>query len=249
MTEAMFRVLIVEDDAGIRSMLKVLLESQHYRVVEAESAARGTIEARNHRPDLVVVDLGLPDRDGLSVIRDIRRFSPMPILVLSARTMEMDKINALDAGADDYVAKPFSAPELLARVRAALRRNARGSDQLPLLRLGPVTVDLTKRTAQGPEGALHLTPLEYRVMDSLARNAGMIVTQAQLIREAWGPDHLGDSRGLRSYIKMLRQKLEPDSRQPRYLITEAGVGYRLQLDEERGMPEDRPETFSHGTIK
>ena len=232
MTEAMFRVLIVEDDAGICAMLKVLLESQHYQVVEAETAARGTIEARNHRPDLVIVDLGLPDRDGLSVIRDIRGFSPMPILVLSARTMETDKIAALDAGADDYVAKPFSTPELLARVRAALRRNARGGGRLPLLRLGEVTVDLTKRTAQGPEASLHLTPLEYRVMDSLARNAGMIVTQAQLIREAWGPDRLGDSRSLRSYIKMLRQKLEPDPRQPRYLITEAGIGYRLQLDEE-----------------
>ena len=249
MTEAMFLVLIIEDDAAIRDILRVLLESQHYRVVEAETAARGTIEARNHRPDLVVVDLGLPDRDGLSVIRDIRRFSPVPILVLSARTMETDKIAALDAGADDYVGKPFSTPELLARVRAALRRNARRGDQLPLLRLGEVTVDLTKRSAQGPGGDLHLTPLEFRVLDALARNAGMIVTQSQLIREAWGPDRLGDTRGLRSYIKMLRQKLEPDSRQPRYLITEAGVGYRLQLDEERGMREDRPETFSHGNIK
>jgi two-component system KDP operon response regulator KdpE len=231
MTQAMFLVLIVEDDAGIRGVLRMLLESQGYRVVEAETAARGAIEARNHRPDLVVVDLGLPDQDGLSVIREIRRFSPLPILVLSARTMETDKIAALDAGADDYVAKPFSAPELLARVRAALRRNARAGDQLPLLRLGPISVDLAKRCAQGPAGSLHMTPLEYRVIESLARNAGMIVTQQQLIREAWGPDRLGDSRGLRSYIKMLRQKLEPDPRQPRYLITEAGVGYRLQTDE------------------
>jgi two-component system KDP operon response regulator KdpE len=233
-TQAMFLVLIVEDDADIRGVLRMLLESQHYRVVEAESAARGAIEARNHRPDLVIVDLGLPDRDGLSLIREIRRFSPIPILVLSARTMEADKIGALDAGADDYVAKPFSTPELLARVRAALRRNARGSEQLPLLRLGQVTVDLTRRSAHGPDGALHLTPLEFRVLDCLARNAGMIVTQAQLIREAWGPDRLGDSRGLRSYIKMLRQKLEPDPRQPRYLLTEAGVGYRLQVDDAEG---------------
>jgi len=145
--------------------------------------------------------------------------------------METDKIAALDAGADDYVAKPFSAPELLARVRAALRRNARAGDQLPLLRFGAIDVDLAKRSAQGPQGSVHLTPLEYRVIDALARNAGMIVTQEQLIREAWGPDRLGDSRGLRSYIKMLRQKLEPDPRQPRYLITEAGVGYRLQVDD------------------
>jgi two-component system KDP operon response regulator KdpE len=230
-TQAMFLVLIVEDDAGIRGVLRMLLESQQYRVVEAETAARGTLEARNHRPDLVIVDLGLPDRDGLSMIRDIRSFSAMPILVLSARTMETDKIAALDAGADDYVAKPFSAPEFLARVRAALRRNARRGDQLPLLRFADLTVDLIKRSGHGPDGTVHLTPLEFRVLDCLARNAGMIVTQAQLIREVWGPDRLGDSRGLRSYIKMLRQKLEPDQRQPRYLLTEAGVGYRLQTDE------------------
>jgi two-component system, OmpR family, KDP operon response regulator KdpE len=226
----MFQVLIVEDDADIRSVLRTLLEAQVYRVVEAESAARGIIEARNHRPDLVIVDLGLPDRDGLSVIRQIRTHSPVPVLVLSARTMEADKIAALDAGADDYVAKPFSAPELLARVRAALRRNTRGTEQLPLVRFGPITLDLTKRSAHGPDGPVHLTPLEYRVIDCLARNAGMIVTQAQLVREAWGPERLGDSRGLRSYIKTLRQKLEPDPRQPRFLVTEAGVGYRLQLN-------------------
>ncbi len=244
MTQTMFLVLIIEDDPGIRGVLRMLLESQQYRVVEAETAARGAIEARNRRPDLVVVDLGLPDRDGLSMIRDIRGFSAMPILVLSARTMETDKIGALDAGADDYVAKPFSAPEFLARVRAALRRNTRRGDQLPLLRLGTVTIDLIKRIAYGPDGDVHLTPLEFRVMDALARNAGMIVTQAQLIREVWGPDRLGDSRGLRSYIKMLRQKLEPDQRQPRYLITEAGVGYRLQVDEDRERPEDSTEASS-----
>ena len=231
MTEAMFMVLVVEDDAGISGVLRTLLESQHYRVVAAETAARGVVEARNHRPDLAIVDLGLPDRDGLAVIREIRRFSPLPILVLSARTMETDKIAALDAGADDYVAKPFSAPELLARVRAALRRNARGSEQLPALRLGAVSVDLARRCSAGPGGSLHLTPLEYRVLDCLARNSGMIVTQAQLIREAWGPERPGDSRGLRTYIKLLRQKLEPDPRQPRYLLTEAGVGYRLQVDD------------------
>jgi two-component system, OmpR family, KDP operon response regulator KdpE len=230
MTRAMFLVLIVEDDADIRGVIRMLLEAQRYRVVEAESAARGIIEARNHRPDLVIVDLGLPDRDGLSVIRQIRTHSPVPVLVLSARTMEADKIAALDAGADDYVAKPFSAPELLARVRAALRRNTRGTEQLPLVRFGPITLDLTKRSAHGPDGPVHLTPLEYRVIDCLARNAGMIVTQAQLVREAWGPERLGDSRGLRSYIKTLRQKLEPDPRQPRFLVTEAGVGYRLQLN-------------------
>ena len=232
MTRAMFLVLVVEDDAGIRGVLRTLLEAESYRVVEAETATRGAIEARAHRPDLALVDLGLPDQDGLSLLREIRTFSPTPILVLSARTMEAEKIAALDAGADDFVTKPFSTPELLARVRAALRRIARGSQQLPAFKLGAITIDLARRTSEGPAGDLHLTPLEYRVLDCLARNAGMIVTQAQLIREAWGPERAGDTSGLRSYIKMLRQKLEPDSRQPRYLLTEAGVGYRLQIDDD-----------------
>ncbi len=233
MTKAMYLVLIVEDDAGIRGVLETLLLAQQYRVVAAETAARGIIEARTHRPDLVIVDLGLPDRDGLTVIREIRGYSATPILVLSARTAEPDKIAALDIGADDYVSKPFSTPELMARVRAALRRSARGGARTPLLQLGSVTVDLAARTAMGPAGPIHFTPIEFRVMDCLDRHAGMIVTQAQLLREVWGPNRLGDSRGLRSYIKMLRQKLEHDPRQPRYLQTEPGLGYRLLVDEDR----------------
>lgn len=231
MTQAMFLVLVVEDDAGIRSVLRTLLESQNYRVVEADTAGRGISEARNHRPDLVLVDLGLPDQDGLSVVRAIREFLPTPVVVLSARTREEDKIQALDLGADDYVEKPFSSPELLARVRAALRRNLRGIAAVPMLKLGAVTIDLVRRSAQGPDGDLHLTPLEFRVIDCLARNAGMIVTQAQLVREAWGPGRQGDQRGLRAYMHTLRRKLEPDPRQPRFLVTETGVGYRLKIDE------------------
>lgn len=231
MTTAMFQVLIVEDDPELRAVLRTMLESNQYRVIDAATAGRGLIEARSHRPDLIIADLGLPDMDGATMIREVRGSSQVPILVLSARTMETEKIHALDAGADDYVIKPFSAPELLARVRAALRRAARGSESQPLLHLGPTTVDLTARAAQGPVGAIHLTPLEYRVLECLARRAGMIVTQRQLIREAWGPDRLGDTRGLRSYIKTLRQKLEPDPGRPRYLVTEAGIGYRLRLDE------------------
>ncbi len=236
MTDAMHLVLVVDDDPGIRNVLRTLLEAHRYRVVEAESGARAIIEARSHRPDLVIVDLGLPDRDGQSVVGDIRTFSPVPVLVLSARTMESDKIAALDAGADDYVAKPFSTHELLARVRAALRRHVRAGDRPPLLRFGAVTVDLATRTAHRPDAVLHLTPLEYRVLECLARNAGMIVTQEQLIREVWGPDRLGDTRGLRAYVKMLRQKLEPDPRRARFLLTEAGIGYRLLVDDPPPVP-------------
>ena len=230
MTTALYLVLIIEDDAAIRSVLRTLLESQHYRVVEAETGDRGITEARSHRPDLVIVDLGLPDRDGQSVIREIRDFSPVPVLVLSARTLEHEKVASLDSGADDYISKPFSAPELLARVRAALRRAARTGQSLPALILGPVTVDLTTRTAQASDRAVHLTPLEFRLLECLARNAGMIVTQKQLIREVWGPDRQGDTQGLRSCVKQLRQKIEADPGQPRFLITEAGVGYRLNVE-------------------
>jgi two-component system, OmpR family, KDP operon response regulator KdpE len=227
-TQAMHQVLLIEDDAAIRNVLRVLLQSEQYRVIEAATAARAEVEARSHKPDLLLVDLGLPDGDGVKVIRRIRDWSPVPIIVLSARTMEEQKVAALDAGADDYVTKPFSAPELLARVRSALRRNVRGAEQLPLLELGAVQIDLARRTATSDAGEVHLTPLEYRVLDCLARNAGMIVTQQQLIREAWGPDRLGDTRSLRVCIKNLRQKLEPDPARPRYLVTETGVGYRLR---------------------
>ena len=231
MTQAMHSILVIEDDPAIRNVLRVLVQAEHYRVVEAATAARAVIEARSHRPDLLLVDLGLPDGDGLKVIRDVRAWSVVPIVVLSARTMETQKIAALDVGADDYVTKPFSAPELLARVRAALRRSARGAEQVPLLQLGSVEVDLVRRQARGKDGEVHLTPLEYRVLESLARQAGMIVTQKQLIREAWGPGRMGDSSSLRVCVRNLRQKIEPNASQPRYIITEAGLGYRLRTDE------------------
>jgi two-component system KDP operon response regulator KdpE len=231
MTDAMHQVLVIEDEPSIRQVLKVLLEAERYRVIEADTAMRAEIEARSHKPDLLMVDLGLPDGDGLAIIRRVRAWSPVPIVVLSARTMEEQKIAALDAGADDYVTKPFSAPELLARVRAALRRNPRGAAQEPVLKLGSFELDLTKRETRGPAGEVHLTPLEYRVSDCLARHLGSIVTQAQLIREVWGPEHVDDSRSLRVCIKNLRGKLEPDPKKPRYLVTEAGLGYRLRADD------------------
>jgi two-component system KDP operon response regulator KdpE len=222
---------VVEDDPAIRNVLKALLESEQFRYAEAATAARAEIEARAHRPDLVLVDLGLPDGDGLTVIRHVREWSPVPIMVLSARTAEDQKIAALDAGADDYVTKPFSAPELLARVRAALRRSAQGGERGHLLKFGSVQVDVARRTAQGPSGEIHLTPLEYRVLECLARHAGFIVTHKQLLREVWGPHQVRDSRGLRVCMKNIRSKLEPEPNRPKYLVTDPGLGYRLRPDE------------------
>lgn len=228
----MHQVLIVEDQKDIRRVLRLLLESAGYRVVEADTAARGAIEARGHKPDLMLVDLGLPDRDGVELIREVRAWSPVPIIVLSARVAEEQKIEALDAGADDYVTKPFGAAELVARVRAALRRNVRTSEGANTLRFSGVAVELAKRVARNANGEVHFTPLEYRVLESLARNLGGIVMQDQLIREVWGPDRLGDSRNLRVCIRQLRQKLETDPHEPRHLVTETGLGYRLRVDED-----------------
>jgi two-component system KDP operon response regulator KdpE len=226
----MHQVLVVEDDPGIRQVLRVLLDGENYRVIEADTAERADIEARSHKPDLLIVDLGLPDRDGLEVIRRVRAWSPVPVIVLSARTLESQKIAALDAGADDYVAKPFSAGELLARVRAGLRRGVRGSGDATRVRIGDVDVDLERREAKSPAGEVRLTPLEYRLLESFVRHAGMIVRQRQLMREVWGPDRSEDARGLRVCMKNLREKLEPDPRRPRYFLTEVGLGYRFRPD-------------------
>jgi two-component system KDP operon response regulator KdpE len=228
MTRAMHQILVVEDEPAMREALRALLGADQYRVIEAETARRAETEARSHKPDLLLVDLGLPDRDGLDVIRRVRAWSPVPIIVLSARTLEAQKIAALDAGADDYVTKPFGAAELLARVRAALRRAASSAEQGPTLCIGSTTIDLGRREAHGPSGAVHLTPLEYRVLESLVRHSGMIVRQDQLIREAWGPGRTGDTASLRVCIKNLRDKLELDPQRPRFLVTEAGLGYRLR---------------------
>jgi two-component system KDP operon response regulator KdpE len=180
----------------------------------------------------MLVDLGLPDRDGVDLIRAVRAWSPLPIVVLSARTFEAQKIAALDAGADDYVTKPFSAPELLARVRAALRRHVRAG-AAATLEIGDAEVDLERRAARAGDREVHLTPLEYRVLEVLARRAGSIVRTAQLLREAWGPGKSGDTRSLRVCMKNLREKLEPEPGRPRYLVTEIGLGYRLKIGEGR----------------
>jgi two-component system KDP operon response regulator KdpE len=229
-TEAMFRVLVVEDDPDIRAVLRTLLESAGFRVTQAGTAARAMIEARANRPDAILVDLGLPDRDGQQLIRDIRQFATIPILILSARSAEQEKIAALDNGADDYVTKPFSAGELLARLRAALRRSVRGADHSDTVAVGRLNIDLARREARDASGPVHFTPLEFRLLECLVRNLGLLVTQQQIIREVWGPARLDDTRRLRSYIKLLRQKIEVDPAQPRLLLTEAGVGYRLKGD-------------------
>lgn len=227
MTQAMFRVLVVEDDEPIRAVLRVVLESAGYRLSEAENAARALVEARSNRPDLILMDLGLPDRDGQQLIRDIRKFSNVPILVLSARTSDSEIIAALDGGADDYVIKPFQAGPLLARVRAALRRKAAPVQSPGFVAIGRLRVDLARREAIGPNGPEHLTPLEYRLLQSLLNKRGLVVRHEELIREAWGPGHEHDSRGLRSYVRMLRRKMEPDPGSPTILRTEPGIGYRL----------------------
>ena len=229
MTDAMHLVLIVEDDAAIQSILSMLFEAHGFRVVVAESAGRGEQDARLHRPDVVLVDLGLPDRDGVNVVKAIREWSAVPIIVLSARTDESQRLAAFEHGADDYVTKPFSAPELLARVRASVRRHVRGDLPMGILELGDVSIDLTRRVAHRQDGQeVRLTPLEHRILETLSRYGDRIVTHATLIKEVWGPNR-DDSRALRVYIGSLRRKLEVDSSRPRHIVTESGVGYRLVL--------------------
>lgn len=231
MTSAMHLVLVIEDEPGMRGVLRATCEAAGYRVAEAETLARGAIEARSRKPDVILLDLGLPDGDGTQLIRSIRQYSPVPIIVISARTMEEQKVLALDSGADDYVIKPFSTAELLARLRAAARRGAHSEATLPVIRVGEFDVDLGKRRTTSTAGVeLHLTPVEYRLLECLARRAGSIVTREQLLREVWGPDREGDSSGLRVFMKRLRSKLEPDPHRPRFLLTETGIGYRLQLE-------------------
>jgi two-component system KDP operon response regulator KdpE len=222
-------VLVVEDEPPIRRFLRPSLVSQGYRVLEAVSGEEALLQAATRQPDLVILDLGLPDMDGLEVIRRLREWTARPIIVLSARGAETDKVAALDAGADDYVAKPFAVGELLARVRVALRHAARTGRAAgeTVFGVGALRVDLARRQVWVGEAEVRLTPIEYRLLRVLVQHAGRVVTHRQLLREVWGPAQVEHSHYVRVYMANLRRKLEADPARPRYLRTEPGVGYRL----------------------
>jgi two-component system KDP operon response regulator KdpE len=222
--------LLIEDEPQIRRFVRASLEAEDWQVFETETLKRGLIEAGTRKPNLIVLDLGLPDGDGIDFIRDVREWSNVPIIVLSARVAEAEKIRALDAGADDYLTKPFGSGELLARVRATLRRQrAPAANDNGVIQFGDVAVDLRERTVIKAGANVHLTPTEYRLLTALLNNAGRVVTNPQLLREVWGPSHSESGHYLRVYMGHLRQKLEDDPAQPKYLQTETAVGYRLVL--------------------
>jgi two-component system KDP operon response regulator KdpE len=223
-------ILIVEDDPQIRRFLRATLTAEGYIYHEALTAADGLVQVNARPPDLMLLDLGLPDQDGLEVIRRVRESSQMPIVVLSARGEENDKIAALDLGADDYVAKPFGVGELLARIRAALRRSGSSTPDGPVLRFGGVEIDLDKRVVKVNTEEVHLTPNEYRLLQVLIKYPGKVLTQRQLLNEVWGPNHLDQAQYLRVYIAQLRRKLELDPTRPKHLQTEPGIGYRLVIE-------------------
>ena len=236
MTDLPTHILIVEDEADIRRFVRLTLESEGHTVHEAATLQRGLIEAGTRRPDLVVLDMGLPDGDGVDLIRDLRTWSAMPIIVLSARSAEASKIAALDAGADDYLVKPFGSGELMARVRAQLRRSQRASsaEATPVIQFGTITVDLARRTVErrtegNGEGseALHLTPIEYKLLTHLASQPDRVITHAQLLKAVWGPGHAEDTHYVRVHMANLRKKVENNASMPRHLRTEAGIGYRF----------------------
>jgi two-component system, OmpR family, KDP operon response regulator KdpE len=221
-------VLVIEDEPPIRRFLRPTLTSQGYRLVESETGEDGLLQAATRQPDLVILDLGLPDMDGLQVIRRLREWTAVPIIVLSARGAESDKVAALDAGADDYVAKPFAVGELLARTRVALRHAALAREPgESTFELGDLRVDLGRRRVWVGETEVRLTPIEYRLLAILVRHAGKVLTHRQLLQEVWGPGQVDQTHYLRVYMANLRRKLEADPARPRFLRTEPGVGYRL----------------------
>jgi two-component system KDP operon response regulator KdpE len=220
--------LLIEDERQIRRFVRTALEAEGWQIVEAESVRQSLIDAGTRKPDLVILDLGLPDGNGIDFLRDFRTWSSIPVIVLSARTGEADKIEALDAGADDYLTKPFAVGELLARVRAMRRRSAGvASEEAAPFRFGDVEVDLTRRLVRKAGEPLHLTPIEYRLLTLLIQNVGRVLTHRQILRDVWGPNYVEHEHYVRVHMGHLRQKLEDDPAQPRHFVTETAVGYRL----------------------
>jgi two-component system KDP operon response regulator KdpE len=225
-------ILLIEDEPQMRRFLRVTLQSYGYSLIEAATGQEGLTQAATRKPDVVLLDLGLPDIDGLEVLSKIREWSQTPVIILSARGQEQDKIKALDAGADDYLTKPFGAGELLARIRVALRHidTQQGGQTEPIFVLDTLRVDLSKRQVFIKDIEVHLTPIEYRLLTYLIKNAGKVVTHNQLLKEVWGPAYAGQTHYVRVYMGMLRHKLEEDPSRPRFFINEPGVGYRLSFE-------------------
>lgn len=225
-------ILLIEDEPQMRRFLRITLQSHGYRLVEAGTGEEGQRQASTRNPDIVLLDLGLPDMDGIEVTKRFREWSEVPIIVISAREQEEDKIKALDAGADDYLTKPFGAGELLARIRVALRHRVmlQSGQKDPEFTLGDLRVDMAKRLVFLKDKEIHLTPIEYRLLTVLIKNAGKVVTHTHLLKEVWGPPYTGQTEYLRVHMAQLRRKLEEDPAQPKFLINEPGIGYRLKVD-------------------
>jgi len=222
-------LLVIEDERELGRVLRVSLVGQGYRLVESATGSDGVMQAASQQPDLMVLDLGLPDIDGLEVIRQVREWSHMPIIILSARGQEHQKVEALDAGADDYLTKPFGVSELVARIRVALRHIARDAGEAgePLFVSGKLRVDLVCRQVFVGDDEIHLTPIEYRLLTTMIKHVGKVITHKQLLKEVWGPDCVYETHYLRVYMAQLRRKIEADSARPQFILTESGVGYRL----------------------
>ncbi len=221
-------ILVIDDEAPIRRFLHTTLINGGYAPLEASSAGEGLLYARQERPAVIILDLGLPDMDGVELTRQIRSWSAVPIIVLSARDQERDKVHALDAGADDYLTKPFGVHELLARIRVALRHTGAGPGALAVIQIGELVIDQERRTVRRAGEELHLTPIEYRLLTALAQHAGRVMTHRQLLSSVWGSGYAEDTALLRVHVGQLRRKIETTPARPRFLLTELGVGYRLR---------------------
>jgi two-component system KDP operon response regulator KdpE len=225
-------ILLIEDEPQMQRLLRIILQGHGFSIVEAQTGQEGLMQAATRAPDVILLDLGLPDIDGLEVTRRVREWSDVPIIVISAREQEQDKIKALDAGADDYLTKPFAAGELLARIRVAMRHKAmlQSGEKESIFILDALRVDLVRRQVFLNEKEVHLTPIEYKLLTVLIKNAGKVVTHSQLLKEVWGPSYLRETQYLRVYMTQLRHKLEADPARPRFLMNDPGIGYRLKID-------------------